>query len=73
MSGWAKIKKAAKYAGVSERTFRTWLKQGMIHSRLPSGTLLVSLTAVDKFLEAYEVQANEVDNIVAEIEKNLQQ
>ena len=27
MQGWAKVKDAAKYAGMSERTFREWLKK----------------------------------------------
>ncbi len=32
--GWTKIKTGAEYAGVSERTFRDWLKQGLKHIRL---------------------------------------
>ncbi|MFC1817103.1 hypothetical protein ACFL0M_14475 [Thermodesulfobacteriota bacterium] len=55
MKGWAKIKHAARYAGIGERTFRKWLKQGLHHSRLPSGRILVSLKAIDDFLSGYEV------------------
>ena len=41
MEGWACIKKAAQYADVSVRTMRDWLKEGLKHSRLPSGTIRI--------------------------------
>jgi hypothetical protein len=49
--GWAKAKVAARYAGVSERTFRQWLKDGLKHSRLRSGTILVKYEWIDEYLE----------------------
>jgi hypothetical protein len=48
--GWKKVPAAAKYYGVSVRTFRELLKQGFPHSKLPSGTILVELTAGDEWL-----------------------
>jgi len=66
MSGWSKIKSAAKYAGISERTMRDWLKDGLKHSRLPSGTVLIKYAWVDEYLEAFAVKEDQVDKIVNE-------
>ena len=67
MSGWSKIKIAAKYAGVSERTMWVWLKQGLRHSKLPSGHVLISYTAIDEYLQQYQVDESAVDKIVDEV------
>jgi hypothetical protein len=71
VDGWAKIKPASHYAGVSERTFRTWLKSGLPHSRLPSGTILIRYGEIDKFLEGFLVNVNETDWIVDGILKEM--
>jgi predicted site-specific integrase-resolvase len=71
MKGWGKIKSASEYAGVSPRTLHKWLKRGLKHSRLPSGTILIRYSAVDEFLATYEAQNNEVDRLVETIEKEL--
>ena len=67
MQGWAKVKDAAKYAGMSERTLREWLKQGLPHSVLPSGTILIKYYAIDDYLESYTVQDNEIDTLVNDV------
>ena len=67
MHGWAKIKDAAKYADISERTFRDWLKKGLQHSVLPSGTILLKYSAIDDFLESYSVQENMIDTVVEDV------
>ena len=67
MNGWAKIKEASKYAGVSPRTLRKWLDRGLKHARLPSGTILIRFHAIDEFLAAYEAQDNEVDRAIEKI------
>ena len=72
MQGWAKIKVAAHYAGVSERTFRGWLKQGLHHVRMNTGTILVKYHWIDEYLEKFEVQRNEVSRIVSEIEREME-
>lgn len=69
--GYAKIKLASRYAGVSERTFRKWMKEGLKYIRLPSGTILIRYSAIDEWLCSHEVQGDEVDKIVNEIEKDL--
>jgi excisionase family DNA binding protein len=65
--GWAKVKEAAKYAGVSVRTLRDWLKDGLRHSRLSTGTILVAYAAIDEYLVGFEVRDNQVDEIVDEV------
>jgi excisionase family DNA binding protein len=69
--GWAKVKEAAKYAGVSVRTLRDWLKDGLRHSRLNTGTILVAYAAIDDYLARFEVNRNQVDNIVDEVMQEL--
>jgi predicted site-specific integrase-resolvase len=66
MTGWAKIKKAAEYSGLSERTLRYYLKDGLKHSRLPSGTVLIKYEWIDEYLEAFAAKEDQVDRIVAE-------
>jgi excisionase family DNA binding protein len=54
--GWGKMKAAAKYAGVSPRTMRDWLKRGLRHSRFPTGTILVKYTDIDEYLSTFIVE-----------------
>ena len=63
---WLKPKPAAKYCGIGERTLRKLLKEGLRHSRLPSGTILIKAAWIDEFFERFEVgsQADEVNQIV---------
>ncbi len=70
--GWGKIAKAANHAGVSERTFRKWLKLGLQQSRLESGTILVKFSEIDLFLDQFSVKdsANDaIDRIADEVIK----
>ena len=69
--GWAKIKQASAYAGVSPRTMRDWLKRGLKHSRLPTGTILIRFDDVDGYLEGFSVDNNQVDSIVDETLKEI--
>ena len=66
MTGWAKIKKAAEYSGISERTMRDWLKSGLKCSRLPSGTVLIKIAWLDDYLESFAAKEDQVDKIVNE-------
>ena len=69
--GWGKINDGAEYAGVSPRTFRSWLKQGHKHSRLPSGRILIKFEDIDDFLDQFEVRepnnSQKLDDLVDEI------
>jgi excisionase family DNA binding protein len=69
--GWMKVKVAARYTGVSERTMRTWLKQGLPHSRMPSGSILISQENIDRFLHSFEVEHNQVEEIVQSLIKEM--
>ena len=71
MTGWAKIKKAAEYSGISERTMRDWLKDGLKHSRLPSGTVLIRYGWIDAYLESFAAKDDTVDKIVAETMRGI--
>ena len=67
MIGWCKVKNAAKYADVSERKIREWLKDGLKHSRLPTGTIRIRYSDIDEYLEQFQVKDNVVDTVVDEI------
>ena len=72
MIGWLKVKDAAKYSGVSVRTFRDLLKDGLEHSKLPSGTILIKPASIDAYLEQFTVSeaadiSRVVDDLVADI------
>ena len=66
MTGWAKIKLAAEYAGIKDRTMRDWLKDGLKHSRLRSGTVLIKYEWLDAYLEGFAVKEDQVDKIVSQ-------
>jgi len=67
MKGWGKVKAAASYSGVSERTVEDWLKQGLKCSRLPSGLRLIKFQWVDEFLESFSGSEKKVEQIVDEV------
>ena len=67
VEGWGKIKSAAVYAGVSERTVENWLKQGLKCVYLPSGLRLIKFQWVDDFLQGFDTPSNQVDRIVDEV------
>jgi predicted site-specific integrase-resolvase len=71
MQGWCKIKKAAEFSGISERTLRDWLKDGLKCSRLPSGTVLIKYEWLDAYLEAFAAKEDQVDRIVAETMRGM--
>ncbi|SPD74181.1 DNA binding domain protein, excisionase family [uncultured Desulfobacterium sp.] len=67
MEGWTKKKGGANYAGVGERTFHDFLRMGLRHVKLPSGTVLIRYLDIDEFLEHYIVDKNEVSDIVNQV------
>ncbi len=72
MDGWTKVKGGARFAGVSDRTFREWLKSGLRYVRLPSGTMLIKYERINEFLESFAVDENQVDQIVSEVCKEME-
>ncbi len=76
MIGWLGVKACAQYCGVSTRTIRSWLVQGLRHSRSNenSGRVLIKVEWVDSFLEAREVSAkSRADEIVEKTLKDFRQ
>ena len=74
MEGWGKITAAAAYAGVSVRTFRDWLKAGLIHVKLPTGIILIRYDDIDAYLKRYNVTKESeamINGIVNEIIEGL--
>lgn len=69
--GYCKVKKGAAYAGVCKRTFRDWLKGGLAHFRLSSGTILVAYSDIDAWLESFRVDGSGVERIADRIMDDL--
>jgi excisionase family DNA binding protein len=66
--GWLKVADAAKYAGVSIRTFREWLKDGLERVKLPSGTILIKPASIDAYLEQFKVcEATDISRVVDDL------
>jgi len=64
---WLKVKNGAKYADVSERTFRSWLKNGLHYSKLPSGLILIRVDWIDQYLQQFKRQDDEASRIAETI------
>jgi excisionase family DNA binding protein len=69
--GWLNVKAAAHYSGVSERTMRHWLSNGLAHSRPLGGNILISTKAIDEFLTGFEVNQNQAETIVDEVASEM--
>jgi hypothetical protein len=71
--GYAKVKEAARYAGVSPRTLRKFLRQGLKHARLPTGTMLIRYGWIDEFLGGFKVETGQdrLDKLVEEVTREL--
>jgi len=54
--GWCKPSAGARYAGVSPKVFRGWLKDGLRHSQLASGRILIRYEWIDSYLQQFEVK-----------------
>ena len=65
--GWMKVKNAAKYVDMGERTVREWLKQGLPFAKLRSGTVLIKRQWLDDYLSTFKTNDNEAERIVKEV------
>lgn len=66
MIGWLKVKNAAQYSDMSQRTIRAWLREGLRHARV-KGTILIKSEWIDEYLEFFECRGSEVDSITEKI------
>lgn len=72
MKGWLKVRAAAAYCGIGERTLRTWLKEDGLRSSRVRGAVLIKREWLDAFIEQHEIdRGNEVDRIVDETLKEM--
>ena len=69
--GYCKIKKGAAYSDVCERTFRDWLKEGLPHFRLSTGTILIAYKDIDAWLQQFRLDECKADAIVDELMRGL--
>jgi hypothetical protein len=69
--GWCRINGGAEYSAVCSRTFRDFLKMGLRHVRLPSGTILIAYSDIDEFLRRFEVLEKQEEALVEEILKEM--
>jgi predicted site-specific integrase-resolvase len=67
VAGWLRVRDAARFASVSERTLRKWLRSGLRHARLPSGRILIRVVDIDIWLENFCEVENRADQLVGEI------
>lgn len=67
MNGWCKPSIGAKYAGTSLKTFRGWLQDGLRHSRLRSGHILIKLENIDQYLAKFEISESRLDREVTKL------
>ena len=72
MEGWLKISGAADYIGLSTRSVRTLLKNGLKHSRLDSGTVLIAIKNIDEYLTRFEVAIDESRQVATAIETEVE-
>lgn len=70
VKAWGKVKTVAERADVSPRTVRTWLKNGLPHSKI-RGTVLIKFEQLDSFLGSHAVSDNQVDEIVNKVIRGI--
>jgi len=70
-AGFGKIQDCARYAGISVRTFRKWLRMGLSYSKMPTGAILIKFKNIDEFIEKFRIDRNEVDRLVDEVMREL--
>ncbi len=67
MEQWLKPAQGAKYCSVSLKTFRSWLQDGLKHSRLKSGHILIKISNIDEYLQRFEITESAVDRFISDI------
>ncbi len=71
MRGWCKPSKGAKYAGVSLKVFRGWLANGLDHSQLPNGRILIKHEAIDSYLQQFLIENDKAKLQAEELTEGL--
>ncbi len=69
MGKWFQPKEAAQYAGISVRTLRVWLKNGLEHSHISQKLILIHTDEIDQYIKGFTETHNredQIDSIVSE-------
>ncbi len=61
MSIWLNIQEGAAYAGVSRETFRLWMDDGLVHSRLNIHMVRIRPENIDAYLDRFESSGPTLD------------
>jgi len=72
---WLTIRAASEYCCVSPNTVRSWLRDGLCHSRVSRGLILIQREDIDEFLRGFmedsETHQKQVDAIVGDVMRGL--
>ena len=52
---WLCRRDAAAYGGVGLRTLDSWIRDGLVHAKLPTGTIRIHPDAVDAYLQRFQI------------------
>lgn len=68
---YGKVRDAAIYCSVSERTIRDWLKEGLLHIRVRGGNILIKFSDLDAWMSRWCTCADKacaiVDGLIREL------
>jgi len=69
---WLGLKQAAIYTSSSTKTVSRWIKSGKVkYTKLPSGSIKISRTELDRFMERYAIEAIDFEKTVASLLSGL--
>jgi len=71
MNGWLNVKTGAAYAGVSERTFSKWLRDGLKHIRVSARIIKIKPEWIDEYIMGFADSEAESESIVNKIMSEL--
>ena len=71
VKAWGKIQSVAEYGGLSSRTIRKLLKEGLPYCKLPTGSIIIKFSDFDDFAKRFKVQDDEVSRIADDVFREL--
>jgi len=72
-TGYIRLNNLAKDIGVCERTIRDWIKQGLPCYRLSRRLVLIKRTDLDKFMDLFKDDKNQLNELVDQVMEDLVQ
>jgi predicted site-specific integrase-resolvase len=72
--GYLSLKKAAAWADVSQKTIKRWIASGLpVYQSMPGGKVLVKPQEIDQFLQKRQAPQIDVDALVNETLREMEQ